>query len=119
MKLIEISERTLIVSVARSFPRIEPDIYKATRCAWKVNASRIKKYSLVLARRGNNVVGAFRVKKWMKATRAPKWMKQGNMQGRYTFKGDRAHDWDDYSGKRVPEKYLTGRNPIRYCDPTN
>lgn len=40
VKFIRIAEKTLIVAVPRSFPHVESDIYKATRCAWK--ASNLK-----------------------------------------------------------------------------
>ena len=119
MKLIKISEPTLIVSVAAFFPRIEPDVYEAARYAWKVNINRAKKYNLVLARCGDKVVGAFRVTEWMEATNEnfprekARW--DPNIPGRrYGFKG--RDDNGFYVGKRVPVKYR-GRNPVRYCDP--
>ena len=34
---------------------------------------------------------------------------------RFGFEGDRADDvWDNYVGKRVPERFLGSQNPLRY-----
>ena len=68
-EFLEITEPTLILSISVLYPDIEPDIYEVTRYAWTVNGSRVKQYNLVLARWGNMVVGAFRPRKWMKATK--------------------------------------------------
>ena len=118
-EFIRIVEKTLIVAVPRSFPHVEGDIYEAARRAWKVNLGKVQEYKLVLARRGSEVVGAFRVQKWKKATSAQKGMKPVNVQRRCEFKGEPAEDWNTYVGKQVPGKYITGSNPVRYCDPPN
>ena len=52
-EFIEITEPTLILSISVLYPDIEPDIYEAPRYAWRLNASRAKRYKLVLARCGD------------------------------------------------------------------
>ena len=120
---IKITESTLILSISVLHPDIEPDVYEATRYAWRLNANRAKRYKLVLARCGDLVVGAFRPTKWMKATKenfpekTPSVEYSGKFEDRWGFesyccKADR----DLYLGKRVPSRYR-GQNPVRYCEP--
>ena len=120
-EVIEITEPTLILSISVLYP--EPDIYEATRYAWRVNSRRAEQYKLVLARRGHMVVGAFRPTKWMKATKenfpdkTPSVEHSGKFEDRWAFEGycckaDRAL----YVGKRVPSR-CRGQSPVRHCEP--
>ena len=122
-EFIEITEPTLILSIGVLHPAKEPDIYEATRYAWVVNGSRVEQYKLVLARRGDLVIGAFRPTKWMKATREnfpdkkPSVEHSGRFEDRWGFEGYCCKaDRDLYVGKRVPGRWL-GQNPVRYCEP--
>lgn len=120
---IKITEPTLILSISVLYPDIEPDIYEATRYAWRLNANRAKRYKLVLARCGDMVVGAFRPTKWMKATKAnfadktPSVEHSGEFEDRWGFEGYCCKaDWNLYVKKRVPSR-CRGRYPVRYCEP--
>ena len=120
---IKITEPTLILSISVLYPDIEPDIYEATRYGWRLNASRAKRYKLVLARCGDMVVGAFRPTKWMKATKEnfpdkrPSVEHSGNFEDRWGFEGYCCNaDRNLFAGKRVPSR-CRGQNPVRYCEP--
>ena len=43
---IKITEPTFILSISVLYPDIEPDIYEATRYAWRLNTNRVKRYRL-------------------------------------------------------------------------
>ena len=122
-EFIEITEPTLILSISVLYPDIEPDIYEATRYAWRLNANRAKRYKLVLAGCGDMVVGAFRPTKWMKATKenfpdnTPSAEHSGKFEDRWGFEGYCCKaDRDLYVGKRVPSRH-PGQNPVRYREP--
>ena len=101
---IKITEPTLILSISVLYPDIEPDIYEATRYAWRLNTNSVKLYRLLLARCGDMVVGAFHPTKWMKATRenfadkTPSVEHPGEFEGRW--------------GLRVTAARLTGTSML-------
>lgn len=78
----------------------------AVKRCWKIDKSRASKYSLVVAKDSNHLVGVFRI--------VPgSWRPCGN--GRWEFECLRADDlWDEYVGKLVPEEFRGIRNPVRY-----
>jgi len=122
-EFIKITEPTLILSISGLYPDLEPDIYQATRYAWRLNANRAKRYKLVLARCGDMVVGAFRPTKWMKATKenfpdkTPSVEYSSKFEDRWGFEGYCCKaDWSLYVRKRVPSR-CCGQNPVRYCEP--
>ena len=92
-EFIEITEPTLILSISVLYPNMEPNIYEATRYAWIVNGRRAEQHKLVLARRGDMVVAAFRPTKWMKATKenfpdkTPSVEHSGKFEDRWAFEG--------------------------------
>ena len=101
-------------------PLIQFDVYKAMAAGdpaesavkgmWSLNGARASKYHLVLAKRGRRIVGAFRPVSgsWFKDKEGVRW----------GFRPVAAIDvWDDYVGKRVPDEYYGGQNPVRYVPP--
>lgn len=101
-------------------PLIQLDVYKAMEHGkppasavsgmWSLNGARSSKYHLVLAKRGRSIVGAFR-------PLSGSWY-EDKASGRWGFTPIRAEDvWDDYVGKRVPDEYYGGQNPVRYVPP--
>lgn len=81
---------------------------EAIRGSWVLDGNRASKYHLVLAKRGQKIVGAFRpvANSWKRLDR------------RWDFTPVRADDvWEDYVGKQVPSEYIGGQNPVRYVPP--
>ena len=96
-------------------------VYDAVRCAWKINVNKARQHRLVLARLRGLVVGAYRPSKWLPATidNFPGIEGHRHACDRWGFMGKEAEDvvLQQYVRKRVPERYLGGSNPVRFCDP--
>lgn len=72
---------------------------------WRIDPERASRYHLVLAKKSNVVIGAYRPV-------AGSWCRRAD--GRWGFSSERAEDvWPEYVGKVVPEKWR-GQNPVRY-----
>ena len=72
---------------------------------WRIDPERAKRYHLVLAKKSNVIIGAYRPK-------PESWCQRED--GRWGFKSECAIDvWEDYVGKVVPEQYRR-QNPVRY-----
>ena len=115
----QVGEPLILISIGRLFNREEFSVYEAVRAVWKLDRNRAAKYNLVLARHQALVVGAYRPDKWLEATSDNFPRLESDEPGRWGFEGSRAGDvWDDYVGKRVPDKFLVqgAANPIRYVD---
>ena len=119
----EVREPLLLISIGvYYYRRYSP--YDAVRFAWKLNRRRLGNYNLVLASLRGVVVGAYRPRKWLAATREnfPD-LTDRDMDGYLGFEGEDAERevWDYYVRKRVPERYRKrgARNPRRYCHPDN
>ena len=123
-EVFQVKEHLMLISIRQSH-HSRYNHYDAVRYAWRVNLSRLKTYNLVLARVGEFVVGAYRRERWLRATRenfpdlAKLYHDFREHSQRYGFVGERADPdiWNYYVGKRVPERFLGSRNPIRYLDP--
>ena len=82
---------------------------QAIRGWWVLNGSKASAYHLVLGKSGREIVGAYR-------PRAGSWEQREDR--RWGFEPIPAEDvWDDYVGKRVPDEYYRGQNPVRYVPP--
>ncbi len=113
-------EPLILISIGQSYEEEGRSIYDAVRYAWKINADRAKGL-LVLAHRRGLVLGAFRPKKWMKATRENFPRLESDMPDRWGFVGEyeEGKTASIYVGKRVPDEYRAkgASNPIRFVNP--
>lgn len=127
---IDIGEPLILFSIRKS-RRDGRCVYDAARFAWRVKIDNVKHergYKLVPAHSEGRVVGAFRPTRWMEATGKnfpgkdlridPKDDLINCMPGRFGFEGKPAGDVSHrYLGKPVPDRFLGGQNPVRYCEP--
>lgn len=114
----EVREPLLLISIAQTYREGE-DPYRAVQYAWKINVDRARRYGLVLARVGAEVVGAYRPYEWLEATRE-NFPSREPHPGRWGFYGREAElpVWAYYVGRQVPDDLPLSRGgPIRYCDP--
>lgn len=119
----QLEEDLMLISIGVYYYRRD-DPYDAVRFAWKLNRSRAEQHRLVLARVRGLVVGAYRPTKWIPATRenfadlSNRYDDFGDIDelpGKLGFVGEPAEDvWDNYVGKRVPERFPRTQNAIRY-----
>ncbi len=113
----EVRERLILISIGVFFGREEYSVYEAVRAVWKLDVTRAGNYKLVLARHKALVVGAYRPDRWLEATPDNFPRLEAEVPGRWGFEGKPAEDvWDDYVGKRVPDRFLKkgAANPVRY-----
>lgn len=82
------------------------DVYAAVQGYWVMNPMALEPGYLVLARNSDRVLGVFRTKTW----------RQDPFNNRWGFIGEPAEVSAQlrYMGKRVPDRYRAGQNPIRY-----
>ena len=120
----EVKESLLMISIGVFYYRRNTP-YDAVRYAWRVNLDRARRCQLVLARLRGLVVGAYRPKVWLPATRenfpdlAKSYSDVDDIPGFHGFVGEdaEAEVWDYYVDKRVPERFRRSRIAIRYLDP--
>jgi len=123
----DVKEPLMLISIGRSYYRMGC-VYDAVRYAWRVNRGRVEQYKLVLARVRGMIVGAYRPREWLPATKDnfsdlldayPDFYSEA--PDRWGFVGEEAETevLSNYVGKRVPERYRRwgAASPIRYCDP--
>jgi len=91
--------------------------YDAVRFAWKLKVNKARNAELVLAHVKGVVVGVFIPTKWMEATKEnfPHHVAT-HKNLRWGFEGVEADEAtkNSYLGKRVPDEYPLGQNPVRY-----
>lgn len=113
----DVGEPLILISIGVYFNREGYSVYEAVRGVWKLDVTRAEKHHLVLARHKGLVVGAYRPDAWLEATPENFPRMEVEEPGRWGFRGKRADDvWDDYVGKRVPDRFLKkgAANPVRY-----
>lgn len=88
--------------------------YEAVRGVWKMSLAKAEAHRLVLAYDGAIVIGAYRPKRWLDATRANFPFLSSDRVGRIGFEGERAECWDDYVGRRVPSRRRGDMSAFRY-----
>ena len=115
----QVEEDLMLISIGVTYNQMD-DYYDAVRFAWRVDPSHAEQCKLVLARVRGEVVGAYRPLKWLPAT-LDNFSDLASRRDiverpdRFGFVGDRADDvWDNYVGKRVPERFLRSQRPERY-----
>lgn len=98
--------RTLLPNLDSVYPN---DVYAAVRGWWRFTPGpeEPEKYLLVLARNSEIILGAFRPKLWVKNPDNPE---------RWAFVGEPAEMSTQihYVGKRVPDKFKSRGNPVRF-----
>lgn len=96
----------------------EKSIYKATRCAWKLNLTKAKKAEYVLAVKQGIIIEVFKIDTWLDATVENFNELSFDIENRYGFYGEIADEEIRtlYNYKRVPDKYRIrgAANPIKY-----
>ena len=118
----EVKEDLILISIGIYY-YLRDNPYDAVRYVWRLNENRAKKIKLVLARLRGMVVGAYRPDKWLRGTRenfpdlANRYDDFEELPELLGFVGKPAEDvWNDYVGKRVPERFPRGQNAIRYLN---
>ena len=118
-----IRHRLLLISIGVRFGYEDFSVYEAVRCAWKVSKRRAEECELVLARKGQIIVGVFRPEKWIEATHNnfPKEL-DSDRPGKWGFVGKNVVPEVEkmYLHKRVPDRFLPkkgAQTPFRYCGP--
>ena len=107
------NEPFLLISVGREVGNLSEaypaDVYSAAQGWWTMNPGDMGAGYLVLARDRERVIGVFRTKSWRESPLE-------DSTGRWGFIGEPAEISAQlrYMGKRVPQQYRTGSNPIRY-----
>ena len=114
----EAKEPLILISIGKSYEDERKDVYEAVRFAWRIDVKKANSYHLVLAQRRGLVVGAFRPKKWLPATRANFDGLEVDRPGRFGFVAEPAEQPTArlYIRRRVPDKYR-GQNPIHFIQP--
>jgi hypothetical protein len=123
----EVREPLILISISQSWDDPARNlsggrIYNAVRGTWIINPMRAMKYKLVLAHNRGLVLGAFRPKKWLPATKANfPWLEK-DCPDRIGFEGDPAEEEVArlYERKRVPDEYRPkgAANPVRFIEPS-
>jgi hypothetical protein len=114
----EVREPLILISIAKSYGDEGKSVYEAVRSVWRLNSNRAKDFKLVLAHRRGIVVGAFRPRKWLPATKKNFPLLSEDIPGRFGFEGEEAEREVEslYINRRVPDKFrLKGAaNPVRF-----
>lgn len=93
------------------------DVYDAVRAAWKMSLRKAEKRKLVLAYDGGLVIGAYRPKVWLPATKSNFPFLARDIDGRIGFTGSPANDvWDYYVHCRPPARKKGTQTPFSYLD---
>ncbi len=109
-------EPLILISIGKSYEEGK-NVYEAVRSVWRLNKNNAKDYKLVLAHRRGIVVGAFRPKDWLDATKKNFPLLAEDIPGRIGFVGKDAEPEVAklYINRRVPDKYRRkgAANPVR------
>jgi hypothetical protein len=94
------------------------DVYDAVRAAWRMSRSQAERRKLVLAYDGVSVVGAYRPRRWLQATRENFPFLVKDYPDRIGFEGEEGGDVrDQYLNRRVPPRRRGSQTAFRYFDP--
>jgi hypothetical protein len=107
----EISEKCIIIKITQHFIDLRGGVYEATRKAWRVRKSRVKKADYVLSVLNGLVVGVFTDLDWREDNIRP---------DRFSFIGNPApkNIQKKYIGKIIPLEYTQrgSANPCQYVN---
>ena len=115
----QVKEDLMLISIGVYYYKRE-SAYDAVCYAWGVNRDRAEKHKLVLAHVKGLVDGAYRPEKWLPATSenfpklASRYEDFEELPQLFGFVGEPADVWEDYFGKRVPERFIGSRIAFRY-----
>ena len=114
---LEPKEPLILIYVGRALEEGR-SVYDAVRAAWRMRLEKAQNYQLVLAYDINGlVVGAFRPKCWVPATKENFPFLQTDEPKRIGFEGTRAIDVEDhYLKKKAPPRRRGSMSPFRYLD---
>ena len=114
------NEPFVLINVRRNVPtddlseRYPSDVYAAVHGWWRLNPGVLLGSTgfLVLARNTERILGVYRVRHWVQQPT------DNSPNPRWGFVGDPAELSAQlrYFGKRVPSRYRTSRNPIRFVE---
>ncbi len=112
-----VHEPLILIYVGRALE--ERDEYDAVRAAWKMKRERAERFKLVLAYDVNGiVVGAFRPRRWLPATKENFPFLQNDLPDRIGFEGGRATDVEAaYLKKKSILRKKGSMTPFRYLTP--
>ena len=116
----EVVEPLILISINRSYEQEGKSIYDAVRGCWKIKKERAEKHALVLAHRRGLVVGAYKPREWLPATREHfPWLPE-DVPTRIGFVGEEADAavTDRYVGRCVPERFRAKGAvfPVRFVE---
>jgi len=120
--VVDFQHDVILINVNKSSE--DQDLLDAVRYAWRISPDKARKFDYVLAVRRGLIIGAFKAKEWLPATKEnfPGFNREGygSREGRYGFHGDEAPENVKllYLHKRVPDGYRKrgAANPIRYVE---
>ena len=123
---VEVTHRVILITINKLYrPDMPlPDLYDATRSAWKVNPKRHEPEFACAVYRGI-VRAVFQVTAWFPAGSTLKtyehdgYRPEGPRDGRFEFVGIRAPDpvWRRYVGKSVRKYFPPGaQNPVKFVN---
>ena len=117
----DLKHKLIMISIDKTYE--ERGAYEAVRGVCGMNRARARENTLVLARVGRFVVGAFKVDKWVDWAPGVFPYDPEGLDGRIGFEGTCADEniWNHYVNKRVPAKLLPkgARRSFRYLQPTS
>jgi hypothetical protein len=118
----EFRHDVILINVNKSSE--DQELLDAVRYAWRISPDKARRFDYVLAVRRGLIIGAFKPKEWLPATKEnfPGFNREGYgpREGRHGFRGDDAPEDVKllYLHKRVPDEYRKrgAANPIRYVE---
>lgn len=111
----EFEEGQLILLINVNQSSESRSLYEAVRYAWRINAKKASKATMILATNKGMIIGAFKANEWKKAT--PKNFPghealPSGSPGRWGFEGEGTEC--KHVNKRIPNCIEPSQNPIRY-----
>lgn len=108
MEILTVKEPLILFHVDRAIAEGR-DEQNAVEGWWRISRARVDGYHLVLAKKSNVIIGAYR-------PIPGSWCQRKD--GRWGFKSTPAVDvWDEYVGKAVPEEHRGLQSPFLYLSP--
>ncbi len=111
-------EPLILISIGETYGTPGMSVYDCVCTAWKINREKAESFGLILAHYRGEVVGAFRPKLWLAATRSSfPWLSK-DYPDRFGFIGAPAEQTTQnlYVGKVVPSEFRRqgAANPVRF-----
>jgi hypothetical protein len=117
-----VKEPLILININKSYEEEGKKVYDAVRGVWIMKKTNAEKYKLVLAHCQGVVVGVFRPKKWLPATKDNFPWLPNDLPKRIGFEGVPAEQEVEslYLKKRVPDEFRRKgtANPVSYRNPS-